>query len=120
MSLSCSCDEYEVDGDNWGYLMPSDFSKLETTRRKRCCSCKKLIDKGDIVLSFERFRGARSDIEERIWGDEVYLANWYMCECCGEIFLNLQEAGFCLDIADDMRKNLKEYHSLTGFIPEAA
>jgi hypothetical protein len=38
-----------------------------------------------------------------------------MCERCGEIFLNLSDIGYCLDIMDDMRENLKEYQYVTSW-----
>ena len=37
MSLSCSCGD--DDGCAWYFAGPSDFSKLETKRSRRCCSC---------------------------------------------------------------------------------
>lgn len=67
-------------------------------------------------MAFERYRSPLSDIEERIQGDEVSLADWYLCESCGEIFLNLNAIGYCYYLGDDIRENLKEYWDLTGFI----
>ena len=109
MSLSCSCPGY--DDFAWYYSYNPEFSSLKTTRRKRCCSCKDLIDLGSDVLEFGRSREPRTEIEERIFGDgdTVEMASWYMCEDCGEIFFNLENVGFCVDIQDDMRENLKEY-----------
>jgi hypothetical protein len=56
--------------------------------------------------------------QERIFGEggEIGIASWYMCSKCGEIFLNLDSLGYCIDIENDtMTKLLKEYHNLTGF-----
>jgi len=52
--LSCTCWEYE--SAEWFFFDPDDFSKLDTDKRKRCCSCKKLIDIGSDVLKFTRER----------------------------------------------------------------
>lgn len=112
MGLSCDCNF-----DNWGdertfYYVPHDFTKLATKRRRRCCSCKELIGIGDPCLNFYRFHNPLYDIEENIYGDdgEVPMASWYMCESCGEIFLNLNDLGFCVDLGvDDMCECLREY-----------
>jgi hypothetical protein len=114
MSLSCSCGEW--DGIGWSYYLPNWFTKLKTKRRKRCCSCKELINLGSNVLQFHRFRYFQDKVEERIYGyeTEIPIANWYMCEECGEIFLNLLELNFCLHIEDNMKDNLKEYHDMYG------
>jgi hypothetical protein len=70
-----------------------------------------------VCLEFERFRDPLTDIEDRIWGDEVQLANYYLCEPCGEIFLNLEDLGYCLDITENMNECFEEYWELTGFKP---
>lgn len=116
MSLSCSCSEW--DGDGWFYIAPDDFTTLKTKRRKRCSSCNKLIDLGAVCCEFERYRGPITDIEERIHGGEIQIASYFMCEECSEIFLNLTALDYCIDITQDMREDLKEYHLITGFVPE--
>lgn len=118
--LSCSCD-YELDSPGaWAYYPPKDFTKLDTKRRKRCCSCGQLIDVGGECLNFQRERAAYTDIEVRISGEIVGMAPLYMCEACGEIFLNLDALHYCLDITKPMAGYLDEYHRLTGFKKEAA
>jgi hypothetical protein len=113
--LSCSCH----DGCSWWYTYKEDFIKLETNKRKRCCSCKVLIDKGSEVIAIERWRNPNTDIEERIHGDEVPLAFNYLCEKCGEIFLNLQAYGYCgIDPSENMQELLEEHWEYTGFTPE--
>jgi hypothetical protein len=110
MGLSCSCGEW--DGDGWAWTSSGDFTTLNTSRRKRCCSCKKLIDIGATVVTFERVRHPITEVEMQIYGDgaEINLAPWYMCEICGEIYLNLDALGFCVDIEyDSMQELLKEY-----------
>ena len=112
--LTCTCSYGESE---WYYYPPEGFKPLAGTRRKRCCSCKELISLSIECLSFDRYRTPQSDVEERIYDDEVPLAPRYMCEKCGEIFLNLWDIGYCIDICDDMRDLMAEYWDITGFKP---
>lgn len=114
MTLSCACD---FDEDGWWYEAPDDFSVFPQGRRKRCCSCHKLIDAGTQCVEFPRVRYAATDIEERIYGDTVVLASWYMCEWCGEMYFNLEALGYCHWLGDSIKENLEEYWELTGFDP---
>ena len=115
MDLSCECDFDKDDSDSW-YYFPKDFSKLKTTRRKRCLSCKKLIDINSTVVSFDILRHPNSEIEERCKGEEIEMASKYMCERCGEIYLTLLELGYCIDIFEySMENYLKDYQKMTGF-----
>ena len=113
--LSCSCQEWDGEGWYYSWSEKEGFDVLQTKRRKRCCSCKGLINIKTECLIFDRFRAPLSDIEERICGEEVELAPYYMCIKCSEIFLNLEALGYCLDITYDMKKYLEEYWELTGF-----
>lgn len=115
--LTCNCG-YDDDGYDWYYTPPDDFTVLDTSRRKRCLSCKKLIDKGAVCLKFERYRHPLTDVEEARYVDEVPLAPGYMCERCGELFFNLDALGFCGLFDEPMEDNLKEYWKLTGFKPK--
>lgn len=115
MSLSCSCN---FDGDGWWYLIPRDFTTLSTTRRRRCCSCKKPINVGSICVELDRYRSPRTDIEERICGSEINLVSWWLCEWCGEMFFNFDVLGYCYMAGDDLRENLRDYWKLTGFKPD--
>jgi len=119
MGLSCSCPDW--DGDGWYYIPASeDFTKLNTKTRKRCCSCKELIDVGADSLKFKRCRGPISDVEERICGDEVRIAPWYMCEKCGEQYMNLEDLGYCIYIGDNMFQLLEEYKEMQKWRSENA
>lgn len=117
MGLSCECSDYDDDGEAV-YIEPNtDFTKLATIRRRRCCSCKKLIDIGADTIQIDRYRSANDDIEERIYRGPVPLAYWYLCGECGEIYLNLSDIGYCMSIGEQsMQEFLAEYHQLTGFV----
>jgi len=119
MSLSCSCEEWDGEGVGWtfypGFVV---FMGTKKHRRLKCCSCKKTIDLGSDCVQFNRFRYPLTEIECKIAGDwdrEVEMADWFMCESCGEIFLNLDAVGYCLDLGEPMPDRLKEYHEMTGF-----
>ena len=119
MGLSCECRDWDWEGDGWGYYYPEDIITLQTKRRRRCCSCRVLIDIGADCVKFNRIRYPQDEIEEKIHGEdgEILLAPWYMCSICGEIYLNLTTIGYCPQINDDMREDIKEYHQMTGWKP---
>ena len=130
MILSCSCDcDYDYAPGDWyfdGPLAP-EFITLDFKRRKRCCSCGKLINLKSLCIEHPRARYPHDDIESRIVTgrdlddslcDEapIRIASYYHCETCAEIYLNLTDIGYeCLNPHDDMCEALKEYHELTGF-----
>lgn len=97
--------------------MPDDFVRYQRPRRKRCSSCRRLINIGEDCLEFTRERTAYTEIEERICGEEIPMASLFMCEKCGEIYLNLEDIGYCLNPLDSMADCLRHYHELTGFTP---
>lgn len=115
--LTCSCPEPRGDPGEWWYFPPDDFTMLQTKRGRRCSSCKNLIDKGMECLEFKRERFPYTDIEEDICGEEISMSSLYMCDKCGEIFMNLTDIGYCLSPTDNMAENLYEYWELTGFKP---
>ena len=112
--LSCSCN-YDDDSGGWYYYSPHGFSTFRLKRRRRCCSCNDLINIGNLCVIFDRYRNIMSDIEERIYGDEVPLADFFMCEVCGEIYFNLSEIGYCITLENNMQDLLSEYREMTGF-----
>lgn len=127
MSLSCSCNEW--DGEGWAWILaekiisrgygriPAEieyFFPLNTKRSRRCCSCAGKINVGDLALRFNRFRSATDFEADHLGWDEVKLSPWFMCEECGEIFLNLDSAGFCIDISEHMPDLLEEYKEMVG------
>ncbi len=119
--LSCECGEWDSDGWSWTYN--ENTKPLLGNKRKRCCSCKALIDLGSEALEFERMRYPKNDIEIRIHGDdyaEIPLASWFMCKECSELFLTFVELEYCIYLGEDSMKDLlKEYQVMTHFNQEA-
>ena len=111
MPLSCDCSDWDDEGIGW--WKPDEFKVLETKKRKRCKSCRRLISIGENVIEFERFHYPQHDIEERIWGDgaEIPMASWFLCEHCGEIFLNLDDLNYCVRPDENMNLLLEEYQT---------
>lgn len=113
MSLSCGCD---FDGDGWYYYAPKDYTTApKLGRRKRCCSCKQLINLGATALTFDRYRQpSYGSIEEKIFGEgaEIQLASYWMCESCGDQYFNLEALGFCITLPANMHKLREEYVEL--------
>ena len=108
MSLSCYCGD--GDGADWQYWPGKDFEVLDTKRSRKCCSCKKKISPGQTVVRFRRSRPPSDRcnyIEESIYGDEVPLANWYMCETCGGLYFAVEDMGMYCDIGEDMAEQIK-------------
>jgi len=122
MSLSCSCEGWEGEPGTWSYFTPNDFTKFNISgkrkKRCRCYSCQQLIDFESLCVEIDRIRSPYSEIEEKISGDEIQISPIFMCEKCGEIFLNLSAIGYCFWLPMNMADALKEYHELTGFKPE--
>ncbi len=102
MPLTCSCsDDYD-----WYYNAPDDFSIFKHLKRKRCASCKELIELDSFCLEFICYV-----VDD--YGDEKYLANKYMCETCGELFFNFHSLGYCIVLENDsMFDLLKEYQNI--------
>jgi hypothetical protein len=115
MGLSCTCEHWYGDPGTWAFYQPDDFTVLTTKRRRRCCSCKTLIDIGSYCLQFDRVRAPYTEIEQEISGEEISISPWYMCEDCGEIYLNLSAINYCPSLNDNMHDLLTEYHEITGF-----
>ena len=112
MGLTCLC--YEPDGDGCYYYPSDDYQILDTNRAKRCCSCATLIHIGNTALKFDRAHFPNDDIQERIYGDEVYMAPWWMCENCADLYFSLTALGFCIMLGDKMLDLAKEYGETYG------
>ena len=64
MPLACSCDYGEPDG----------FQLLDTKRGRRCSSCKKKIQVGELCIKFSERK--------------------FLCEECGDWWFSLEDLGF--------------------------
>lgn len=112
MPLTCEC---VSDGSDWYYEEPDDYTRLTTKRSRTCCSCLTKISVDDVVVQWFRWRPPTDRcnyIEESIYGDEVPLAPWYMCEGCGDQYFNLKELGFCISPDENMLSLVSEYAEL--------
>ena len=112
--LSCSCNtEYDPEFHSYA-ILHDKITILNTSRRKRCQSCNVLIDIGSECREFQRGRVARSEIEERIYGEEepsVPLANYYECEICSDLRENLESLGYCVNLGDHIPNLVAEHNS---------
>ena len=110
MPLTCYCgdDDYE-----WYATYGGDYQEMRAfSRRRRCASCRELIDPGTLVLEFSRRCSPRSYIEERIYGDgpTVPLAPMWHCERCADLFFSLTELGYgCISPDENMTELVAEY-----------
>ena len=121
MPLTCECDDYDV--EHW-FEPDDDFSVYDRQRGQRCRSCGKMIRKGDEVLRFKNWRYPKNEIEERFHGDEVPLADRYLCERCGGLYFALTEPpyNYCgvsyeenlVELAHEAGKIAKEAQSITS------
>lgn len=102
MSISCYCDADYTDFSWWWYGPgDDDFDTLVAKRARRCVSCNARIAPGDTCVRVPREREANSAVEERIHGDAVPLAPWYLCETCGGLAMALYEHHLCYDLGPD-------------------
>lgn len=107
MTLACEC---EYDDPAWWHEGVTPLAPLATKRMRRCCSCKTRIAVGQECSSIRRWRDPEPDsVEERIFGDEVPLATWYLCERCDGLLESLDALGFCGLVGQDLREVCREY-----------
>ena len=105
--LTCECD-FDDDYETYWYP-PKDFSKA--TKKEKCVSCNKKIEAGDDCLQFDIY-GYDEEADE-----EIEINQDFMCQECGEIFLNLNALEYCINLEDNMHDLIKEYWAMTGFVP---
>jgi hypothetical protein len=109
--VSLYCDAgYEGDGD-WWWVGPYPEKPLATKRSRKCCSCKSKISVGDVARKVERYRPPSEFEETRgIASDEVSMANWYLCEACGDLADSLSELKFCYTLGkESLKQQIREY-----------
>lgn len=119
MSIACSSDYDGADGEDWWWYRPADEAPLSTKRGRKCCSCGTKVGVGDTARKIARARSCseRCDyIEEAIYGDEVPLAAWYLCETCGDLAYALDELGYCykLGVGQSLKSQIAEYRAAGG------
>ncbi len=121
MPLSCDCD-FDGGDYSWYFVVPVDYSILETKRRRRCWSCKELIDIGAVVNQYFTHRPPKYDVEIKIYGEdgEICMQTRYHCECCADLAWSLHELGFCWSPDEDQHELVKQYVEFkkTGRMPE--
>lgn len=114
MSIYCPTDG-ESDCDWYWEYGSGDGKPLDRKRSRRCCSCKARIAIGELAEVVRRYRGPGNDIEERIYGDEVPLSDWFLCETCNDLALSLDELGFCFELGgDSLKQQIAEYRQEQG------
>lgn len=110
MPLTCGCESFDYYDH---YYIATDYTQYTLKRSRKCISCGDRIKTGDTAFLFRHFRKTKNDIEERIYGDDedghVPLADKYACEVCGDLFLSLDELGFCTELGENYKELVKEY-----------
>ncbi len=114
MSLSCYCGDY--DGADWWWHEPQDEAPLGTKRSRKCCSCGSKIDVGQVSRKVRRFRPPTEfEYNRGIADDEVPLADWYLCETCGDLADSIGELGFCYSLGDEsLQQQIRDYRHDTS------
>ncbi len=116
MSLFCDSG-YDHDGADWWWYQPSDDAPLTTKRSRKCCSCGEKVGVGDTARKVARYRPATEFEEMRgIASDEVPIADWYLCETCGDLADSLSELGFCYHLGngESLKQQIADYRRDEG------
>jgi hypothetical protein len=116
MSLFCDAG-YDHDGADWWWYQPDDEAPLATKRSRKCCSCGQKVGVGDTARRILRFR-APTDFEytRGLADEEVPLADWYLCETCGDLADSLSELGFCYHLGngESLKQQIADYRRDEG------
>jgi hypothetical protein len=72
-------------------------------------------------MEFPRFKVPDSDIEVRIYGEdgEIPLASSYLCERCADLYLSLDDLGYCGQPWENQLELVSEYAELHASKEEA-
>ncbi len=117
MGLSCYCGD--TDGADWWWYGPQDEVPLATKRARKCCSCGEKIGVGDPARKVRRYRPPTEWEETRgMHGDEVPLADWYLCEKCGDLAESIADAGYCYSLGggESLKDQIVEYRAEESLI----
>lgn len=116
MSFACGCDDWGDDAE-W-YWNGEKTAPLATKNSRHCRSCKEKLAPGTDVRIYARFRSPHSEIEQKIHGDEVPLAPWYLCLPCADLMDALSAVNVCVDwtrpLADEVAE-FNENYAPSGF-----
>lgn len=119
MSLTCECGDYEPEPGHIVYEYKRDYSALNSIKSKRCVAggCESRIRPGDTCVEIFRAKVPEHDVEIAIYGEcgEVPMASHYLCEKCADIFLTLDELGFCVNPYDNMHDLVRDYNEMRKF-----
>ena len=105
MSLECS-NAYEGEDFAWWWVWGCVLKPLETKRSRKCCSCGCVVRQDELTCKVSRHRDSNSEIEDRIYGDNVPMAPWYVCEKCFDLGESLYELRFSFSLGD--RQSIKD------------
>ena len=126
MSLTCDTGcEFELNpGDVVYDDYPKNITSLEEpssifkvrkrkSSRKRCMSCHEMINFGDDVAKFDRYKVPETEMEKRIYGDagddsRIPLASRYLCFVCASKWMNLESIGYAV-YPENARGDFEEY-----------
>lgn len=111
--MSLSCDSGFDGGDcEWYWESNLQYKPLSTKRSRKCCSCGSKISVGEDSIPVHRWHEPRNDIEERIYGDEVPMSKWHLCDTCGGLAISLEELGFCFSLGgQSLKDQIREYRA---------
>ncbi|MBU2839457.1 hypothetical protein HF670_07750 [Acidithiobacillus thiooxidans] len=112
MTISCAI---ECDGAAWWWSANMRLLPYDKNRGKRCCSCGDMVRRGAKYIQVERWRDNANEVEERIYGDEVPLASWVVCESCAPISVKFYNMNVDLGLGVTNLDNLLgEFETLYG------
>ena len=116
MPLTCYCGDGDYD---WYYHSPNDYFEIKKIdrlyppqKKKKCSSCGDIIEWDSTVARFYRYRFPTLWEADHIYNDddEIYLADYYLCEKCADLYFSFQELGFeCVSPSENMIQLAKEY-----------
>lgn len=115
--MSCICENIDDYPDvfDWLYTYTEQPVPMpKTVRARRCYSCRKKLEPEEPVMAIYRWRSPRTEVEEKIHGNEVPLAIKYMCSHCRDIFMKILEKDSSINIRlpcrmDDVFREYQKY-----------
>jgi len=66
-------------------------------------------------VEFTCFGATQDWVQERIFGEQMPLPSWWMCERRGDLYFSLDELGFCVQLGEEsMLELVREYGEIYG------